>query len=140
MKGISIRFGHLGALALAASMLAGCAGNRLKQERDALFIQNEELQQQLTHSRAALDACEAERENLLGRMGQLESAAAMAAQPAPVVPGPALPPVLPAASANTGFSGIEGVETIQGSDRITVRVPGDILFAPGKAAVRDSAQ
>lgn len=102
--------------------LMGCQGNRLKQERDALWVQNQELQQELDRTRAALDAAEADRSSLLT---QLER------QPAPAAP---------AASANTAFSGIAGVESFQSATAVTVRVPGDVLFESGKADLKASAK
>ena len=122
----------LGLLALVVCLagMTGCQTDRLKQERNALWVQNQELQDELNRARAALDACEADRSDLLAQLDQARAAAA--AQPAPA---PA-----PAASSQTGFSSIEGVETVRGVGTIGVRVPGDVLFAPGKADLKASAQ
>ena len=50
---------------------------------------------------------------------------------------------IPAPAANipsrTGFEGIGGIETQKSADRITVRVPGDVLFEPGKADLRSTS-
>lgn len=121
----------LGLLALVVSLagMTGCQTDRLKQERNALWVQNQELQDELNRARAALDACEADRGDLLAQLDQARAAAA--AQPA--APAPAAP-------AQTGFSGIEGVETVRGAGTIGVRVPGDVLFAPGKASLKASSQ
>ena len=44
------------------------------------------------------------------------------------------------ANTSTGFDNIQGVETIQGAGRVTVRVPGDVLFSSGKVSLRSSAK
>ncbi|MCG8508124.1 MAG: OmpA family protein, partial [Rhodospirillales bacterium] len=40
----------------------------------------------------------------------------------------------------SGFDAIEGVETIRSAGAITVRVPGDVLFASGKVDLKSSAR
>ncbi|MFW6061098.1 MAG: hypothetical protein ACODAQ_13035, partial [Phycisphaeraceae bacterium] len=101
----------------------GCAGQRLQEERDALMVQNQELEEQNRDLMAANDALESENQRLRDQLDQQP-------EPAPQ----------PTAGANTPFSGIEGVETEQTRDRVTVRVPGDVLFAPGKAELRSSSK
>ncbi|MEX0655149.1 MAG: OmpA family protein [Phycisphaeraceae bacterium] len=113
------------ALMIAAVSLAGCQTGRLQDERDALWVQNQELQEELDRTRFALDQSEASFRE------QLERARS--------TPAPAQEPA-PTAQANSGFRDIEGVETIQGRGRVTVRVPGDVLFAPGKAELRQAAR
>jgi chemotaxis protein MotB len=112
--------------ALAISVLSGCQTNRLRQERDALWTQNQELQAELEAKRAALDAAENERAALMGRLARLDTELAGARQPGPV--------------AGTGFEGIAGIETERRPGGIAVRVPGDVLFASGKVDLRDEAK
>ncbi len=107
-------------LVVLTGSFMGCQYEQLKEENDALWSQNKELQDELTRSRLALDASERERQSLLNQ------------QPVNVMPT--------TAAANTGFGEIQGIEAIQGPDRITVSVPGDVLFAPGQAGLRTAAQ
>lgn len=103
------------------SMSAGCQSRRLSAERDELYRQNQELQDELNRSRQALDASMAERQ---------------------AAPPPAQPQFTPApvAAANSGFSGIEGVEVEQGFGTVRVKVSGDVLFASGQATLTSSAR
>src|SRR5690606_21890346 len=90
----------------------------LKAERDALWTQNQELQDELDRTRQALDAA------------QLE----LANRPTDVAPPPA-------ATARTGFEGIEDIEvTRTAAGNISVQVPGDVLFASGKVDLRNEAK
>jgi len=108
-------------LGLAAlPMLTGCNYNRVKAERDALWEQNQELQDKYTDALAALDAAENELATLRNR------------------PDPA--PVVVEQPASNRFADIEGVETFQRGGDLHVRVPGDVLFASGKIDLRSSAK
>jgi flagellar motor protein MotB len=111
---------------LAISVLSGCQTNRLRQERDALWSQNQELQAELEAKRAALDAAENERAALMGRLAGMDAELAGARQRGPV--------------AATGFEGIAGIETERRDGGIAVRVPGDVLFASGKVDLRDESK
>lgn len=114
------------AAVLAVSVLSGCQTNRLRQERDALWAQNQELQAELEAKRAALDAAENERTALMGRLSSMDAELAGARQQGPV--------------GATGFEGIAGIETERRAGGIAVRVPGDVLFASGKVDLRDEAK
>jgi chemotaxis protein MotB len=118
----------LAALALALTT-GGCAGSRLQQERDRLWSQNQELQDNLNRTRSALDAAEADRDRLQREAANLRLQADQLQNRAPV----------DTSAAGTGFSGIEGVETFADRGRITVRVPGDVLFDSGKVTLKSSA-
>jgi chemotaxis protein MotB len=108
-------------LGLAAlPLLTGCNYNRVKAERDALWEQNQELQDKYTDALAALDAAENE-------LAMLRN------QPAPA-------PVVVEQPASNRFADIEGVETFQRGGDLHVRVPGDVLFASGKVDLRSSAK
>ncbi len=117
-------------LLFAAAALAGvtgCQNQRTVQERDALYVENQELRQQTDRLSSAVDALQQENQSLQDQLAQHPEP-----QPQPQQPT--------GASANTPFSGIAGVETEQTAGRVTVRVPGDVLFASGKATLRNSAQ
>jgi len=124
MSNSTTRMIAVGLVAIFALItLTGCQ-NRLKQERDALMVQNEELQDELNQARAANDALQAEAERLRERLAE---------RPEPQ-------PAQPQAGANTPFAGIEGIESERAPGRVTVRVPGDVLFASGKSTLRNSAK
>lgn len=122
MKGNRTRMVMLCLLALVGFMpLAGCQ-NRLKAERDALYVQNQELQEELDRARAALGAG-GDNAALLAEIESLRNQ--MAAQPV---------------GGTTGFENIAGVEAYNTGGTVTVRVPGDILFASGKVDLKQSAK
>lgn len=123
MKGNRTRMVILCLLALIGFMpLAGCQ-NRLKTERDALYVQNQELQEELDRARAALSAG-GDNAALLAEIESLRNQ--LASQPAP--------------SAGTAFDNIPGIEAYNTGGTVTVRVPGDILFASGKVDLKQSAK
>lgn len=115
---------QVGLLLVGMSPLVGCQYQQLKQENEALWSQNKELQGELARSRLALDALESERDNLLSRQDQ----------------APQMLTTVAAANTGTGFAEISGVEAIRTADRVTVRVPGDVLFSPGKAKLLKHAK
>ena len=106
----------------------GCQYEQLQQQNEALWSQNKELQDELARSRLAMDALESERD------GWLQQNQVSARSSSDVFMDGA------AANTGTGFTEIEGVEAIQTADRVTVRVPGDVLFSPGKAMLRRQAK
>ncbi|MEM1208829.1 MAG: OmpA family protein [Planctomycetota bacterium] len=115
-------------LALAAMpLLVGC-NDDLKLKNAALVDENVELRDELDRTRAALDSAESERSELLARVNQLELTSSSVA---PLEPGPA--------SANTGFESIAGIETYSTGGTVNVRIPGDVLFSPGKVDLRGSS-
>lgn len=110
------------ALALLGLVALGGCQSRIKDERDALWQQNKELQAELDRARAEKAMADSE----IARL-QASLDAARFSAPAP-------------ASANTGFSTIPGVETTVTAGAITVKVPGDVLFASGKVDLKSTAQ
>jgi len=100
-------------------MLTGCNSMRLAEERNALWKQNQELQQRLDDKSAELDQALAERAEMMRQMDAMRSAAPMAD--------------------TTAFDQIAGVETISRPGAISVRVPGDVLFASGRVELKGSA-
>ncbi len=101
--------------------LGGCQRG-LMDENARYRTQNQELQEELTRTQAALDTYENERNNLLAEIEWLQAA------------GTAI------ARANTGFEGIAGVEAFQLCGIVTVRVPGDVAFASGKANLNTTSK
>lgn len=109
---------------MSGSML-GCKYEQLQAERDSLWSQNQELQNELSQTRLALEAAQSDRDRLLAQRDELRNKVNVIAT---------------GAAANTGFNQIPGVEAVRSADRITVRVPGDVLFSPGKTTLRKSAR
>jgi chemotaxis protein MotB len=126
MKRMGIK-GQTLALASLAAMLvfAGGCESKLKAENDALRVENLELRDRLTTEQAAREACDAERSNLLDKVATLESQTGQ-----PVIGG----------GATTGFEGM-GLDVERGAaGEITVRVPGDVLFASGKVDLKSTSK
>ena len=107
------------------ALLGGC--DQLKNENARLTQENTALRAELGRARAALDATVNERDSLVAELQRRQEPA----------PAPA-----PAASAitRTGFEQIEGTQSFRQGNLITVRVPGEILFASGRATLRTSAK
>ncbi|MDX1682922.1 MAG: OmpA family protein [Phycisphaeraceae bacterium] len=111
------------AIALVAMLLvsAGCQSPDLRERNADLMAENTELREQHARTLAALDAAEADREALIAELNRLQAAG----------------PAARTRTASNAFSGIEGVEVDTGTaGSITVRVPGDVLFAPGKVSLK----
>ncbi len=114
------------ALALSGSLGLGGCNNKLKQENAELWKENTELRDQLTAERQRADSADARREELLARVNDLEAQGA--SDPAP-------------GGGATGFEGIGGIDVERGArGEVTVRVPGDVLFASGKVDLKSSAK
>ena len=118
----------LAVLVLALTAIGGCQ-DKLKAEHEALSAQNIELQSSLDAERRALEAAEADRARLVEELAAAERAKAEAAAK----------PATSTAAANP-FEAVGGVEVEQGGGQVTVRVPGDVLFEPGKATLRTSSK
>lgn len=104
-------------LLLAAS---GCGPEtkRLRDERNALFAQNQEAQDLIDDLRRANDALNMENSTLRNDMSGA---------------GPTVD--------QTAFDNVGGgVTATANANAITVAVPGDLLFAPGKVALNDNSK
>lgn len=104
-----------------AMISTGCGPEmqRLRDERDALFAQNNEAQNVIDDLRRAIDALNQENAALRADMSR----------GGPVVDD------------GTAFDGVSGgVEVFQGAGTITVRVPGDLLFASGKVELNAASK
>jgi flagellar motor protein MotB len=130
MQGKVIRFvgGMMGLIGL--SLLVGCESGQVVEERDALWTQNEELQRELNTTKQERDSAVAERDRMANEVDRLKTT--LENQPAPAAVTTVAPP--------NAFGGIEGIETTQDANQITVRVPGDVLFAPGKVALKEPSK
>ena len=101
-------------------MATGCGPEikRLRDERDALFAQNQEAQNLIDDLRRANDALNMENSTLRSDL---------AGGPAPIQ--------------ETGFEDVGGgVTTTVGSNSIAVNVPGDLLFASGKVELTNASK
>ncbi len=111
------RIGAAALLAMIAAMATGC-NDTIKAENDALRAENEEL-------RMTLNAKDMELAEKDQRIADLETT-----------------PMGGGTATGTGFEGIEGVSVVSGGGgaEVTVRVPGDVLFASGKVDLRSGAK
>ncbi len=118
------RFPLLAGLLLVVLTLGpGCQSlTSLQNERDALYRQNRQLQ--------------TEKDQLAMENDQLRSQLAQRAAAPPPTPTPAV-----LSLDGTGFAGISGVEVDTATPgEVTVRVPGDVLFASGQATLSSGAK
>lgn len=133
------RMGMVVILVITGTLLAGCNNKRLKDERDALYMQNQELQDRLTQAQAAHDAAVADRDRSAAEMARIQ--AELEAAQAAVAAARSNANRTPASRGNTGgFGRIANVESFENEGLLTVRVQGDILFSPGKADLKASSR
>jgi flagellar motor protein MotB len=123
----------LAVLVVTVSMvgMAGCNTGRLQDERNALWSQNQELQDELNRSRSALDAAMAERAARDAEMARLRQ---QQQQPAPQ------PQQTRPIGGAERFQGIPDVQAEMRGRDIQVTVASDILFAPGSADLSSNAR
>ncbi len=113
------------ALIAAATALTGC--DNYKKKYELVYAENIELRQRLDASNADLEVCQSDRDNLLAKLSDMEKMQAST--------------VTPAAAANTGFEQIGGISVERGArGEVTVRVPGDVLFASGQVSLKSAAK
>ncbi len=123
----------LALIALIGLTSAGC-GTDLKAQNEALFKENQELHGKLQTHLEAQDALEADRAKDQERIAALEKKlrdgnatakkTATGNTPSWRTPG------------NLG----NGIEIEQGAGKVTVRIPGDVLFSSGRVSIRSTAQ
>jgi len=112
---------------------AGCA-NRMHDENVALHQQNRELQAQLDSRHPSGNEASAE-----AVPAQPQSQAMQAAQPSPPAQPVTTQPALTRAAPPINVPGTETTTDVA-AGTMTVRVPGDVLFDPGRATVREQAK
>lgn len=128
-------------LAAVALMLVGCnSTNRLSAERNALWQENQQLRGDLSRAQQDRNQAIANQNALNDRLAQMNAALAAANNKPPQTKIVRVEVPVAAPPARTGFDNIDGIETENRSDRIIVRVPGDVLFAPGKVALKSTSQ
>ncbi|MEE9403324.1 MAG: OmpA family protein [Algisphaera sp.] len=100
-------------------MSTGCGPEkkRLRSERDALFGQNLEAQNTIEDLRRSVDALNTENDTLRSDLAG---------------GGPALE--------TTGFEGVDDVTVTQSAGKITLNVPGDLLFLSGKVKLTNASK
>lgn len=128
---------------LAVSMFAGGCGRNLRAERDALYTQNVQLQEELNALREGLDVCESEQGRLNDRIAELiaEKNDALASADN-TVELPVAEPVAAVPAEPTGFEGLDPQITVSTtpSGQVSVQIPGDLLFDSGKATLRTNSK
>jgi chemotaxis protein MotB len=140
------------------ALFAGCQGGpKLEEERQQLYAQNKEAQEELNRTRAALEALTNERNALAAENARLAGendttraelarsesnlkAAEAALAEATKKPVPTKVAVEPTPPAKNAFSDIENTETTTGPGVITIKVPGDVLFEAGKIDLKSGAK
>ena len=137
-----LNFKSLGASLLLAGLmivtLTGCDNSKIDEENYNLRAQNSELQTELDAARRGQDAAASDRDRWMREAQRMQGE--LANRPTEVViERVAQQPQQPVMAA-TGFEGIEGIETIRSGGTVTVRVPGDVLFASGKVDLKSNAQ
>jgi chemotaxis protein MotB len=138
------------------ALFAGCEGGpKLEEERNQLYAQNREAQEELNRTRQALEALTNERNLLAAENARLAgendatraelakaetnlkvAEAALAEATKKPVPVRVVEPT----PAKTPFSDIENTEITTGPGVITIKVPGDVLFEAGKIDLKSSSK
>jgi len=110
----------------AVAVTGGCSGTsrRLNVERDRLLAENRDLRAALENADGACGSVEAERDRLAAEVARLEQE------------NQAPPPM----STETPFDQIQGIEIEQTVGMIKIKVPGDVLFPPGKTTLRAASK
>jgi chemotaxis protein MotB len=106
---------------------SGCKNREVIAERDRLYTQNQNLQQELDRCRGALDAAGADNQRLSADVNNLQIELQNARS-------------TKITQDTSVFDNIKGTEIIKGRGTITVRVPGDMLFASGKISLRSASK
>src|SRR5205823_5992659 len=132
-KGVAMgtaRMGFIASLAVAALAVSGCQ-NKLHDENRALWQQNRDLQARL--------ASASEPKTDPAQLNQLQSDLAQRDAKINELQSQLRQPTTGQAVEETQLAGIEASYD-KAAGRLTVAVPGDVLFAPGDATVRDEAK
>jgi len=129
-----MRIARMGMVAgiLGAMFAAGCQ-NKLHDENQALWQQNRELQSKLNETSASAPK-QQDNAQLASLQQQVAERDARIAELQKQLQQPA-----PGAAADPALAGIS-TSYDKASGKMTVAVPGDVLFAPGDASVRDEAK
>ena len=110
-------------MGITVPTLTGCASDQLQKERNALWLENQELRaesERLTLANDSLQQQLAAKPETVKETVYVEREAAK-----------------PDASA---LSNVAGVDVIQNGNDIAVRIPGDVLFGPGSKVLKSNAK
>jgi flagellar motor protein MotB len=128
----SLRLGTilLGAITLLAT---GCQ-NKLQDENAALYDQNKRLQGDLDDARSRLSDTE-------GRLAKAPDAASVSQMQSRIAELESQLKAAPAGGAASNDPAMAGIEATYDKSRgtLTVNLPGEVLFEPGKATLKTSA-
>ncbi len=137
-------------LTLSVALLGGCQTANTQDELAALRLENQQLRHAQAQTNAAFQSSEAARAQYASNQQAYQSQhASLSAEVQQLRQSNAqLQAELRAKSTqqdpvirvNSSFSTIEGVEQIQRADGIGVRIPGDVLFNPGKVTLKSTAK
>ncbi len=141
MERSHFRIRQLLLLTLLIFFLGGCnsSGKRLAEERNALWQQNQQLRAELTRAQQDRNQAIANQNVLTQRVNELNQALANERIKPPKTKVVRVE-VPVAAPQKTAFDNIDGIETEKRADRIIVRVPGDVLFSPGKVDLKSTSK
>ena len=118
--------------AMTMIFLGGCSSQRAVDERNQFWRENQQLKSELAKHQQQSQIDRANYTNEVRRLqGELDTEKRRK-QLKPIANVTAV--------ANQGFGGIAGVEVIRDRDRVTVRVPGDVLFSPGLAELKSTSK
>lgn len=115
---------------LIGGFTTGC-NSGLKAEHERLLGENEDLRNELTNTQAALSNASSDRDRLNLELNDLKKQQEEQAKAKPVTTD---------ANQGNGFANINGVTVIPGAGQITLRIPGDVLFASGQTSLRSNAK
>ena len=121
-----MRIARMGLMGVLLSALAMGCQNKLYEENRALRMQQQETQAQLSAAQAEKAQLATMQQQLAERDAKIQELQNQLRQP----------------TAGAGGADLEGIEASydDASGKMTVAVPGDVLFASGDATVRDSAR
>ena len=125
---------------IGVGLLTGCGTSRLQSERDSLYRQNQQLQEDLNTAHADRAAALAARDTAINGSRQNQNQLTEAQRQLAAERARAAEAAAAAAKRSTAFDRIPGIETERTAGRITVRVPGDVLFESGKVDLRTSSK
>ncbi|QQE12110.1 OmpA family protein [Planctomycetota bacterium] len=106
---------------LTVSMLSGCSYDRLKKERDQLWVANQELRQTEDRLRMENDTLS---QQLAAKPKVVTETVVVERDPAET----------------SAFNSVDGVDVVRSGNNIAVRIPGDVLFAPGSVTLQSKAK
>jgi len=124
----------LAIVGLALTFGTGCADNKTKQERESLLKQNNDLNAQLEAEKKARADAEA-------RANMIPTNPTPGTDALPGTPGMGAMDTVPVAGGSTASTDHDGFKTSKNKfGQNVIEIPGDVLFASGKAALQPAAK